>query len=343
MPASVLVTGGAGFIGSHLVQSLLEKGCRVKVIDNLSTGRIANLSRVLGRIEFQLGDVRDEDLVWRSLGGVDCVFHEAAMVSVAQSLRAPWEAFDINARGTLNILRAAVQRGVRRIILASTSAVYGDAADGPIQESARPIPLSVYGAAKLSAESLCGAYANSFGLETISLRYFNVFGPGQDPLSPYAAAVPRFFDAFISGRCPVVYGDGRQTRDFVFVDDVVSANLLGMTAPIARGQAVNIAAGRPTSVNELVALVARVLSVPGRVVYEPPLPGDIRHSMADITVARELLGYTPRVSLEEGLRRVAAWWTGRAAWIPGDSVHSSAPGGLVRHLGITGPDRKVPG
>ncbi|MGQ9778270.1 MAG: NAD-dependent epimerase/dehydratase family protein [Bacillota bacterium] len=308
MAPCVLVTGGAGFIGSHLVSALLAEGYAVRVLDNLSTGRLENLAEVLHRIDFRRGDVREAALVAELCRGVDFVLHQASLVSVPASIADPGATYEIIARGTLNVLEAARAAGVKRVVLASSSAVYGDAPGGPRAETLAPRPLSPYAAAKLAAEALGRAYYHSYGLETVSLRYFNVYGPRQDPNSPYAAVIPSFIAALADGRRPVIFGNGEQTRDFIHVFDVVRANLLAMTAPGVGGETVNIGTGRGVSVNQLLREIASLFGVPPAAEYAPPRPGDIRASVAETLRARRLLGFVPEIGLRQGLADLLASW-----------------------------------
>ena len=298
-----LVTGGAGFIGSHIVEALVRRGDRVRVLDNLSTGFLANLDAVRERIEFIEADLVDAEAVARAVEGVDCVFHEAALASVPLSVEHPLRTHAACATGTVTLLDAARRAGVRRVVYASSSALYGDRPGSPKHETDLPGPISPYGAAKLAAEYYCGAFSASFSIETVALRYFNVFGPQQDPKSPYAAVIPIFITAILSGQSPVIYGDGRQSRDFTYVADVVQANLLAADAPAAANRVMNVATGRSVDLLELLAGLNEVLGARIEPVFAPPRPGDIRESTADITAARTLLGYEPRVSLIDGLRR----------------------------------------
>jgi len=300
----VLVTGGAGFIGSHLVARLVRDGPAVRVLDNFSTGKPKRLAAVRDDIDLIEGDLRDEGAVGRATRGVGTVYHLAAEPSVPRSIADPQTTVDVNITGTLRLLEAAVANGCRRLVFASTCAVYGDAGDDPIPETTLPQPLSPYAMSKLAGEQLCAIFSSIHGLETVSLRYFNVFGPGQDPSSAYAAAIPRFASALIAGHPPVVYGDGEQTRDFVFVDDVVAANLRAGGADAVSGGVFNIGSGHPTSVNAVVATLQNLLGTDVPVRHEPARPGDIRHSLADIGRARALLGFAPGVSFAEGLERV---------------------------------------
>jgi len=310
-----LVTGGAGFIGSHIADSLVRRGDSVVVLDNLSTGKLANLEASRGGVEFLQADVRDLNAVSRACRGVECVLHHAALASVPQSIADPIAANEVNACGTLNVLVAARERGVRRVVYAASSSVYGDTPALPIAEEAPAVPLSPYAVSKHVGELYCQVYWKLHGLEAVVLRYFNVFGPRQDPASEYAAVIPKFIRALQRGESPVIFGDGEQTRDFVYVGNVVEANLLALKTPNAAGQVLNIASGRRTSLNQLVEMMQRAIGVEARPVHGDPRPGDIKHSCADISRARKLLGYQVGVPLEEGLVRTAGWFAsaGRSA------------------------------
>ena len=298
-----LVTGGAGFIGSHIAEALVERGDQVRVLDNLITGHLSNLDGFGDRIEFIEGDLVDADLVARTVEGVDCIFHEAALPSVPRSVEAPLETNAACVTGTVTLLDAARRAGVRRVVYAGSSSAYGDQPNSSKRESDPAAPISPYGAAKLAAEYYCQAFSATYGLETVTIRYFNVFGPRQDPGSPYSAVIPLFIAAMLSGREPVIYGDGLQSRDFAFVANVVHANLLAADAPHVSGRVFNAACGRSITLLELLDALNGLLGTDIRAVHEPPRPGDIRESMADITLARQLLGYEPQVDLQEGLRR----------------------------------------
>lgn len=308
-----LVTGGAGFVGSHLVRALVAEGVEVRVADDLSTGRRDNLAQL--DVELLVRDLVSaplDDVV----RGVDVVFHQAAVASVPRSVREPLRSHEAAATMTLRLLLAARDAGVPRFISASSSSVYGDIARPPMREDMRPMPRSPYAVAKLAAEGYTRVFAGLFGMSTLSLRYFNVFGPRQDPTSPYAAAIPRFITAYLRAEPPRVYGDGRQSRDLTYVDNVVDANLWAARAPALAGESVNVAAGQPHSVLDLLDAIAAIFGRKIPPVFEPPRPGDIRDSHADIALARRLLGYTPRVSFEEGLRQTVEWYRstqGRAA------------------------------
>ena len=300
-----LVTGGAGFIGSHIVDALRIQGARVRVLDNFSTGFRRNLDQVSGDdgVEVIEGDASDGDVVDDAIGGVDVVFHEAAMASVPRSMRQPDLCHAWCTTSTVQLLRAAAAADVRRFVFASTSAAYGDSPFVSKRESDATAPLSPYAAAKLASESYCHAFGQGFGLETVVLRYFNVFGPRQDPQSEYSAVIPRFVSMILSGNRPIIYGDGQQSRDFVFVSDVVRANLLAATAPDAAGKTLNIARGERTTLLELLTNLRSILGQQIEAIHEPARTGDVRDSLADITLARQWLRFEPEVTIAEGLRR----------------------------------------
>jgi UDP-glucose 4-epimerase len=300
-----LVTGGAGFIGSHIVEALVRRGDRVRVLDDLSTGHEANLAPFADRIEFIRGSITDSAAVARAVAGVDCVFHEAALASVPRSVERPLDTHAACVTGTLTVLDAARRAGVRRLVYAASSSAYGDQPTSSKRESDLPAPISPYGAAKLAGESYCQAFTASYGFETVCIRYFNVFGPRQDPHSQYSAVIPLFITAMLAGSPPTIYGDGGQSRDFTFVDNVVHGNLLAadVDAKLVAGRTLNVANGRNTSLLELIAILNRLLGTRIEPVHAPPRVGDVRESLADITQARQRLGYEPPVDFEEGLRR----------------------------------------
>jgi UDP-glucose 4-epimerase len=302
----VLVTGGGGFIGSNLVRALLERGDAVKVLDNFATGNRRNLDGL--DVEVVEGELRSYERVHRAVRGVEVVFHLGALGSVPRSVQDPLTTNAVNVDGTLNVLLAARDEGVRRVVFASSSSVYGaSTAEGPRTETMPVDPISPYGVAKLAAERYCVSFSRVYhSFETVVLRYFNVFGPRQDPNSQYAAVVPLFVTAIAEGRPITIFGDGEQSRDFTYVQNVVEANLLAADAPAANGRIVNIAAGAPASVNTLAETIGRLLDRPVERAHADPRPGDIRDSWADLATARELLGYAPSVDLEEGLRRTIA-------------------------------------
>ena len=306
-----LVTGGAGFIGSHIVESLLRRGERVAVLDDFSTGRRQNLEAVLRsrspsapEPEVIEGDIRDAETVRRAVRGASHVLHQAALPSVVRSVEDPLSSHEVNASGTLLLLVAARDAGVKRFVYASSSSVYGDTPELPKVEAMTPAPLSPYAVSKLCGEYYCRIAHALYGLETVSLRYFNIFGPRQDPTSQYAAVVPNFVTAVLSGRSPMVYGDGLQSRDFTYIDNAVQANLKACEAPSsAAGRAYNVACGSAATLLDLLRVLEKLTGSTVRPTHERPRPGDVRHSLAAIDEARRSLGYEPTVGLEEGVRR----------------------------------------
>jgi UDP-glucose 4-epimerase len=310
MSTSCLVTGGAGFIGSALARALLARGDRVRVIDNFFSGKRENLAEVGGDVELVEGDIRDEAALGRALAGVELVFHEAAIPSVPRSLADPLSSHEANATGTLKLLGEARRAGVRRVVYAASSSAYGDSPTLPKVETMRPAPLSPYAVSKLAGEHYCAVFAGAFGLETVALRYFNVFGPRQDPASEYAAVIPRFVTAALAGRGVTIFGDGTQSRDFCFVDNVVEANLgaAGASAVACGGQVFNVACGAATTLNEVVSLIGELVGKPVPVSYAPARVGDVKHSLADIAASRAHLGYRGRISFRDGLQRTIAWY-----------------------------------
>lgn len=298
-----LVTGGAGFIGSHIVDALVARGDQVRVLDNLSTGREENLAAVRDQIELFKADLTDEHAVAQAVSGVDCIFHEAALASVQRSVEKPLDTHRACVTGTVVLIEQARRAGVRRIVYAASSSAYGNQPASSKRETDLPSPISPYGAAKLAAEHYLQAFSALGEIETVSLRYFNVFGPRQDPDSEYSAVIPRFITAILSGGRPTVYGDGHQSRDFTFVQNVVHGNLLAAEVPQAAGRMFNMAAGHKVSLLELLAQLNRLLGKNVQPIFEPARPGDVRESMADITLARQILGYEPLVSFSEGLER----------------------------------------
>lgn len=308
-----LVTGGAGFIGSNIVRSLLDEGADVRVLDNFSTGRRANLEDVADHVDLIEGDLRDEQAVRRAVDGVRFVFHLAALPSVMRSVADPMTTNEVNVSGTLRLLLAARDAGVERLVFSSSSSVYGDTPTLPKREDMTPSPLSPYALSKLAGEHYAAIFSRLYGLDTFALRYFNVFGPRQDPHSQYAAVIPLFIDAFSTHQSPTVFGDGEQTRDFTFVENVVAANLCCRTAPkAAAGQAYNVACGERVSVNELARRVALLTASKASPVYEAARAGEVRDSQADNTRAREALGWAPGVSFQAGLERTVSWFLGQA-------------------------------
>jgi nucleoside-diphosphate-sugar epimerase len=306
--AKYLVTGGAGFIGSNIAETLVERGDEVVVLDNLSTGFERNLTRIRKHVTFIHGDVRDGEIVRRALDGVEFVLHQAALASVPRSIEDPVLVTEVNVGGTLTMLEESRRAGVRRFVYAASSSAYGDTEVLPKVETMRPRPLSPYAASKLMGEYYCAVYAAVYGLSTVSLRYFNIFGPRQDPTSQYAAVVPIFISSMLDGRSPTVFGDGEQSRDFTFVENVVEANLRAAACDEARGQTVNIACGTRFTLNELISVIREVIGCSATPLYAAPRAGDVKHSQADITAARDLIGYSVKVSFAEGLRRTIAWY-----------------------------------
>jgi UDP-glucose 4-epimerase len=301
-----LITGGAGFIGSHITRALVARGARVRVFDDFSSGRATNLAEVAGDIEIVEGDLRDAGAVARAVPRCEVIFHQGAVSSVPRSVADPRTTLDVGITGTLNVLTAARDAGCRRVVFASSSSIYGDTANMPLHEALSPHPLSPYAISKLSAEQLCGVFFGLYGLETVALRYFNVFGPNQDPESEYAAVIPKFVAAIQAGERPTIYGDGHQTRDFTYVDNVVDANMLAATVPGAAGEVFNVASGRAIGVLQVAELIGELMGRPARAVHVAPRPGDIEHSLADVSAARQVLGYDPAVDFEEGMARTLA-------------------------------------
>jgi UDP-glucose 4-epimerase len=310
-----LVTGGAGFIGSHIAQRLVDDGGAVRVVDNLVTGRLDNLDEIRDRVDVMVGDLVDPDVAARAVEGVDVVFHLAALGSVPRSIEDAWRSHDANVNATVRLLEACRAARVRRVVYSSSSSVYGDTPVLPKEESVEPLPRSPYAASKLSGEQYVLAYARGGLVEGVALRYFNVFGPRQSPEGPYAAVIPRLFAAAIDGQPMRVFGDGQQTRDFTYIDNVVRANLLAAEGPTERvsGQVANVGAGARTSLLELVDAVRRVTGRPIQVEHLPPRAGDVRDSLASLARAERVLGYVPQVGLEEGLRRLWQWMAAQPA------------------------------
>lgn len=305
----VVVTGGAGFIGSHIAAALSNSGARVRVIDDLSTGHRENLEEIGGDIDFIEGSVADEDLVQKALQGAEVVFHEAAIPSVPRSVEAPQQTHIASVDGTFSLLLAARDQNVRRVVYAASSSAYGDQPTLPKSEQMLPDPLSPYAVAKLVGEYYCRVFTRVYGLETVALRYFNVFGPRQDPTSQYSGVVSRFISALLGNGTPMIFGDGEQSRDFTYIDNVVAANLSAADAPGASGKVINVANGERITLNQLLAVLKELT---GRqdvnAEYAPARVGDVKHSLADNTMARELLGYECKVGLREGLKRTMDWW-----------------------------------
>jgi len=308
--ARVLVTGGAGFIGSHLVETLTSARERIVVFDNFTTGSRGNLDGVSARVDVVEGDVRDLDSLRRAMEGVGVVFHLAAVSAVAPSVKDPLTTHAVNVTGTLNVLLAARDAGVRRVVFASSAAVYGSNPSLPKTETHPPDPLSPYAATKLAGEVYCRVFAKLYGVETVALRLFNVYGPRQNPASEDSGVVTRFLARLASGQPPSIDGDGEQSRDLVYVGDVVGAFLRSCETPAASGEVFNIGSGRSTTINEIAKALAGI-AAPDRVlrpIHHPERAGDVRHSRADISKARQILGYAPAIELADGLARTLAWW-----------------------------------
>lgn len=297
-----LVTGGAGFIGSHIVDALVAEEKRVRVLDNFSTGFRANLSHVADRIELIEGDISDATVVRKAVANVDTVFHEAALASVPRSVADPLATHQACVTGTLTVLDEARRAGVRRVVYAASSSAYGNSAWASKREADLPSPLSPYAAAKFAGESYCRAFFESYGLETVCLRYFNVFGPRQDPNGPYAAVIPRFITRMLAGESPIIFGDGHQSRDFTFVQNVAQANLAAARAPNVGGKTYNVAMGRSYSLLELVAALNEILGTKLSPIFEPVRTGDVRDSLADTSRAQQDLGYEPATTFRDGLQ-----------------------------------------
>jgi UDP-glucose 4-epimerase len=307
----VLVTGGAGFIGHHIVRSLLDQGHSVTVLDDLSTGSADRLAPLQGDIRFLRGDIRDPLAVDEAAAGNEVVLHQAALPSVARSIADPRTTDDVNAGGTIEVLLGAARAGVRRVVFAASSSVYGDSPDLPRRESQPTRPLSPYAVSKVAAEQYVHVLGRLHGVETVALRYFNIFGPGQDPASQYAAVIPRFIIAGLEGRRPVIFGDGRQSRDFTYVGNAVDANLRAMAAPLPEDATFNIGCGTQYTLLELVDAIGRVLGRDLDPVFSDPRPGDVPHSRADITEATRHLGYGVTVPFDEGIGRTVRWYQER--------------------------------
>lgn len=305
----VLVTGGCGFIGSHIVDELLRRGYSVGVLDNLATGREENLSGNISKISLHRGDISDFEFVSKIVPGYDAVIHEAALVSVTRSVENPLLTNQVNVEGTINLLKASVDSRVRKFVYASSSSVYGDTETLPKRESMITSPVSPYGVSKLAAENYCRTFARVYGLKTVSLRYFNVYGPRQK-YGPYSGVIPTFIKQVLDGKSPVIFGDGEQTRDFTFVSDVVSANILSLERDVAPGGVYNVARGKTITINELGRLIISILGYTGKIdlVHQSERPGDIRASYADISMAVKELGYSPKYDVGAGLKSVVHWF-----------------------------------
>ena len=301
--AKVLVTGGAGFIGSHLTEALLKQGNLVRILDNYSTGKKENLifDKAYPFLEIIEGDIREIRVCKEAVKGVEYVFHQAAIPSVQRSIEDPLATHSVNVDGTLNLLISAKEMEVKRFIYASSSSIYGDTPTLPKKEEMPPNPLSPYALQKYIGEQYCRLFSNLYGLETVSLRYFNIFGPKQDPTSIYSAVIPRFIDALLEGRSPIIYGDGEQSRDFTYIDNVVQANLMAMEMERLNGEVVNIACGQRTSLNQLLDILKNILGLNISAIHEEPRKGDVKHSLADIQKAKMILDYEPQLDTRMGL------------------------------------------
>ncbi len=302
-----LVTGGAGFIGSHIVEELLKRGEKVRVLDNFSTGKRENIAPFLKEIELIEGDIRESKIVKKAMKGVDYVLHQAAIPSVFRSIKDPITTNEVNVLGTLNILMAAKEARVKKVVYASSSSVYGDTPTLSKREDMKSFPLSPYALSKLAGEEYSKLFFSLYGLETIILRYFNIFGPRQDPASQYAAVIPKFISSLLNGERPTIYGDGKQSRDFTYISNAVRANLLAATLKIKEG-VFNIACGKRITVNELVKGLNGIMNMNIEPLYTDPRPGDVRHSQADISRAGKVLGYKVEVDFEEGLKQTVDWF-----------------------------------
>ena len=304
-----LITGGAGFIGSHLAAALIQAGARVRIIDDLSTGHRENLEEIGGDLDFVYGSIADPKALSRAFQDVELVFHEAAIPSVPRSVENPKATHQASVDGTFSLLLAARDQKIRRVIYAASSAAYGDQPDLPKREDMRPCPLSPYAVAKLVGEYYCQVFSRVYGVETVSLRYFNVFGPRQDPSSEYSGVISRFISALLLGGRPIIYGDGEQTRDFTYISNVVAANLAAAEAPRVVGKVINVANGVRVSLNSLLETLKQLTSHDDvQPQYAEPRKGDVRDSLADISLARSLLNYEPQVGLKEGLKLTIDWW-----------------------------------
>ncbi|HOX85644.1 MAG TPA: SDR family oxidoreductase [bacterium] len=304
-----LVTGGAGFIGSNIVEALLQRDDRVRILDNFSTGKRENIHNVRDRLEIIEGDIRSYHVVREAVDGVEFVLHQAALPSVPRSIKDPLTSNEVNVTGTLNILNAAREARIKRLVYASSSSIYGDLETLPKTEDMLPKPLSPYAVSKMAGEKYCMVFHTLYGLETVALRYFNVFGPHQDPTSQYSAVIPKFVSAMLQGKAPLIYGDGQQSRDFTFVANVVRANLLACEHGLedVSGQVFNIATGRRITLNKLVETLNEILGTEIQPQYADARPGDVKHSLANIGKAQQFLGYQPQADLRTGLQAVVDW------------------------------------
>jgi UDP-glucose 4-epimerase len=304
-----LVTGGAGFIGSNICRRLVSEGCFVRVVDNLLTGKRSNLAEIIDKIEFIEADMGEPEVARAAMKEIDVVLHQGALPSVPRSVDEPALTHKHCVDATFVLLMAAREVGIKRFVYAASSSAYGDTAKLPKVETMAAMPLSPYAAAKLAGEHYCSAFYHVYGLQTVSLRYFNVFGPYQDPTSQYAAAIPAFVTAILRDSPPTVFGDGEQSRDFTYIDNVVEANLLAASAKELKGEVVNIASGKRITVNRIIMMINELLGKSIEPVYAAPRPGDVRHSLADVSLAEKLLGYKPAVSFRQGLEKAIGWYS----------------------------------
>ncbi len=308
MQERYLITGGAGFIGSNLAHALVEQGHFVRVLDNFSTGYMYNLDDIKDKIEIIHGDIRYLNTVTEAVQGIDYILHQAALPSVPRSIETPLESNDVNVNGTLNVLYAAKEANVKRLVYAASSSAYGDTPVLPKVETMKTNPLSPYAVNKLTAEQYCSVFTKVYGFETVALRYFNIFGRRQDPGSFYSAVIPKFIKLFLDEQAPLINGDGSQSRDFTYIDNVISANLLACKAPKAAGHVMNIACGDRITLNELAAELKRLTGAKVEAKHGPERAGDIQHSHADINIAKELLGYEVKVDVMEGIKKTTEWF-----------------------------------
>lgn len=309
--AKYLVTGGAGFIGSNLVKELLRRGYQVRVIDNLSTGNIKNIESFLNEIEFIEGDLADMEMAKKAVQGVDFILHQAAIPSVQRSIKDPLNSHNSNVNGTLNVLLAAKEANIKKVVYASSSSIYGDNPKLPKEENFSINPFSFYALQKYAGERYCQLFSRLYNLSTVSLRYFNIFGPNQDPDSEYSAVIPKFIKLMSQGKSPIIYGDGEQTRDFTYIDNAVEANILAMESDVS-GEVINVACGERISLNQLVEMINKHLGKNLQPVYQEERPGDIKHSLADISKAKKLINYKPMVKFEDGLKKLINYYGGIA-------------------------------
>lgn len=304
-----LVTGGAGFIGSHIVEALVKNGDKVKVIDDFSSGRRENLEALLNKIELIEGDIRDKALVGSAMEGVDYILHQAALRSVPKSFENPELYNDVNINGTLNVLNAAQQAKAKRVVFASSSSIYGERDVFPEKEDLLPLPISPYALTKLAGEYYCRIFSQIYGLETVSLRYFNVFGPRQSLENQYAVVIPKFITCMLKDENPPVHGDGQQTRDFTYVENIVRANIKSATLPEMKCEVCNIACGRAYSVLDVINHINKILKKSIEPKFIPPRPGDVKDTLADITKAQKLIGFAPKVGFEQGLKKTVEFFS----------------------------------